>query len=74
VKNWFTTAGGILAAFALLPDMWGSAIQNGTIHAVMPGWFYILCVFLGKVGPVLIGVGAADALRGRNDSAKSTDA
>jgi len=75
VKNWFTTAGGILAALALFPDMWGAAIQNGTIGGKMPGWLYLLCVFLGKVGPVLIGVGAADAIRGKaNDSAKPNDA
>jgi len=51
-KNWFTTIGGIMAGFGLVP------IALGTGHVKMPDWLYIACIFVGTLGPVVIGVGA----------------
>ena len=51
-KNWFTTVGGIMAGFGLIP------IAFGTAHVALPSWLYILCIFVGTMGPVVIGVGA----------------
>jgi len=51
-KNWFTTVGGIMAGFGLVP------IALGTSHVKMPDWMYIVCVFMATLGPVVIGVGA----------------
>jgi hypothetical protein len=51
-KNWFTTIGGIMAGFGLVP------IALGTGHVHMPDWLYIVCIFVGTLGPVVIGVGA----------------
>lgn len=51
-RNWFTTVGGIMSGFALVP------IALGTASVHMPSWLYISCIFIGTMGPVVIGVGA----------------
>lgn len=50
--NMLTTIGGIMAGFALIP------IAVGTAHIHMPSWLYLVCIFLGTLGPVVIGVAA----------------
>lgn len=47
-----TTIGGIMSGFLLIPE------ALGTAHVHMPSWLYILCLFIGTLGPVVIGVGA----------------
>jgi hypothetical protein len=51
-NNWFTTIGGIMAGFGLIP------ISVGTAGKSMPNWLYLVCIFVGTLGPVVIGVGA----------------
>jgi len=51
-KNWFTTIGGIMAGFGVVP------IAFGTAHVALPAWLYVACIFLAAMGPVIIGVGA----------------
>lgn len=51
-KNLFTTIGGIMSGFALIP------ISVGTAGKHMPDWLYLACLFIGTMGPVIIGVGA----------------
>jgi hypothetical protein len=41
-----------MSGFALVP------IALGTAHVSMPGWLYIICIFVGTMGPVVVGVGA----------------
>jgi hypothetical protein len=50
--NWLTTAGGIMAGFGVVPIAFGSA------HVALPGWLYATCIFIGALGPVVIGVAA----------------
>ncbi len=58
-RNWFTTIGGIMSGFTLIPIAWGTAINQHVIgNYPMPGWLFLLCVCLGALGPVVIGVGA----------------
>lgn len=54
-RNWFTTVGGIMAGFGLIPIALGSS----GIH--MPSWLYLVCVVLATMGPVVVGVGAKGA-------------
>jgi hypothetical protein len=51
-KNWLTTVGGIMSGFLLVPEAIGAAGHP------MPGWLYTICIFVGTLGPVVIGVGA----------------
>lgn len=54
------TIGGIMAGFAGIPIAWGAAINQHLIDESyrMPGWFFLMCVSLGVLGPVIIGVAA----------------
>lgn len=54
-NNWFTNIGAIVAALGIVPTVLGSS------HIAMAGWLYTICVFGQVLGPVIIGVGAADA-------------
>jgi len=71
MKNWrssnLATIGGIMAGFAGIPIAWGAAINAHIISTSyqMPGWFFLLCVSLGVLGPVVIGVAA----KGQDDHA-----
>lgn len=51
-KNWLTTVGGIMSGFLLIPP------ALGTAHVSMPSWLYVICIFVGTLGPVVIGVAA----------------
>ena len=51
-KNWFTTVGGIMSGFGVVP------IAFGTAHVALPSWLYVACIFLAAMGPIVIGVGA----------------
>jgi hypothetical protein len=57
-KNWFTTVGGIMAGFALIPIAIGTYAHDAGVHIQMPSWLYLGCIILGTLGPVVIGVGA----------------
>jgi ABC-type transporter Mla maintaining outer membrane lipid asymmetry permease subunit MlaE len=46
------TIGGIMSGFMLVPE------ALGTAHVAMPSWLYLVCIFVGTLGPVVIGVGA----------------
>lgn len=50
--NLLVTIGGIMSGFLLVPE------ALGTAHVAMPGWLYTICIFVGTMGPVVIGVGA----------------
>ena len=50
--NLLTTIGGIMAGFLLIPQALGAR------HIKMPDWLYIVCMFGGTLGPVVIGVAA----------------
>lgn len=56
-KNWFTNIGAIIASVGAVPTILGSG------HIGMPGWLYTICAFSQVVGPVIIGIGAADSSR-----------
>lgn len=58
-KNWFTTIGGIMGGFGLIPIAVGTAARElPNAHIMMPGWMYLVCIILAAMSPIVIGVGA----------------
>jgi hypothetical protein len=56
-----------MSGFAGIPIAWGTAINLHLIRTTyqMPGWFFLTCVSLGTLGPVVIGVAASDSRNGQ---------
>lgn len=47
-----------MAGFALIPPSIGTYAKYSGHPLQMPDWLYLVCLFLGILGPVVIGVGA----------------
>jgi len=63
-RNPYTSIGGLLGLLSQLPDMWGTAINQGMSLPKMPGLLFIFCHnFALPLSLIMIGLGAKDATR-----------
>ena len=68
-RNPWTSLGGIIGLFSQLPDMWGTAINQGMSLPKMPGLLFIFCHnFALPISLALIGLAGKDAVHAESSS------